>query len=101
LSPVIVDGNDVMTVREVALSAVAAIREGRGPAFIECKTVRWERHSAFSSGRYANPEEAQKWRTVDPIPRFAASLKAQGVTEERLARVRDQATAIIVAAAEF
>jgi len=46
----IVDGNDVVAVRAASEAAVAYAREGSGPAFIECKTVRWERHSAFSAG---------------------------------------------------
>jgi pyruvate dehydrogenase E1 component alpha subunit len=101
IEPAIVDGNDVMLVREAARKAVAAIRQGNGPAFIEYKTVRWERHSAFSSGKYANPEEALKWRRVDPIPRFAAELKSAGVSDEELQEQHRQAEAVVDCAVEF
>ncbi len=89
---IIVDGNDVIAVQEATAQGVSRARLGTGPTLIECKTVRWERHSAFSSGRYENPEEAMKWKTVDPIPRFKLVLLAEGATpaqishEETLAR---------------
>ena len=94
-----VDGNDVMAVRGAVQEAAGYSRSGRGPVLIECKTVRWERHSAFSSGKYANPEEAQRWRLVDPIPRFAKQLKESSV--EGLELEEAAATAIVDEAIEF
>src|SRR5213076_347934 len=41
-----VDGNDPRLVYHVMKEAVGRAREGGGPTFVECKTVRWERHSA-------------------------------------------------------
>jgi TPP-dependent pyruvate/acetoin dehydrogenase alpha subunit len=101
IEPSIVDGNDVIAVSNAAQSAVTALREGRGPAFIECKTVRWERHSAFSSGKYANPEEAQKWRRVDPIPIFAGQLIAAGASDAQLVPLREKAERVVNRAVEF
>lgn len=80
----IVDGNDLLAVREDSLRAVERARQGGGPTLIECKTTRWERHSAFSAGRYDNPEQAHKWKSVDPIPRYFAKLRQLGVSEEHL-----------------
>ena len=37
----IVDGNDVLAVREALTAAVERARAGEGPSFVECKTVRW------------------------------------------------------------
>jgi acetoin:2,6-dichlorophenolindophenol oxidoreductase subunit alpha len=87
---VIVDGNDVLAVRQATAEAIVRARHGHGPTLIECKTVRWERHSAFSSGKYDNPEEAQKWKTVDPIPRLRERLLAEGASPEQ---INDQETA--------
>src|ERR1700737_2116522 len=70
----IVDGNDVLAVYGVVSQAAERARGGDGPTLIECKTVRWERHSAFSAGRYDDPEERQRWRKTDPIPRFRERL---------------------------
>jgi pyruvate dehydrogenase E1 component alpha subunit len=68
---------------------------------IECKTVRWERHSAFSSGKYENPEEAQRWKKVDPLPRFANQLRGLGVSSEDLAAQEKAARTLIQEAVEF
>jgi len=98
---VVVDGNDVFAVHEAVLDAARGARAGSGPAFIECKTVRWERHSAFSSGKYANPEEAQRWRKVDPIPRFAGILAGRGVAAGALAAQEQAAAAVVQEAMDF
>lgn len=81
---VIVDGNDPLAVQRVTTEAVARARAGNGPTLIEAKTVRWERHSAFSAGKYDNPEEAQRWRKVDPIPKFREYLLEFGIRTEEL-----------------
>jgi acetoin:2,6-dichlorophenolindophenol oxidoreductase subunit alpha len=97
----IVDGNDVLAMREAVRAAASRARNGAGPTLIECKTVRWERHSAFSSGKYANPEEAQRWKKVDPIPRFAASLGETGVTAGELAAADESACRVVEDAVQF
>ena len=97
----IVDGNDVLAVRERTAEAVALARKGGGPTLIECKTVRWERHSGFSSGRYDNPEEARRWKQVDPIPRFREHLLSLGAQTEQLTLAEDDALLEINRAVEF
>jgi len=77
----IVDGNDVLAVRDAVTAAVGRAREGGGPSFVECKTVRWERHSAYSAGGTDHEEQRRRWQRVDPIPRFAAALEAWGVAD--------------------
>jgi pyruvate dehydrogenase E1 component alpha subunit len=97
----IVDGNDVIAVYREARSAVEHARDGKGPTLMECKTVRWERHSAFSAGRYEDPEERQRWRKVDPIPRFRSRLLETGVAESRLQTIEERARTVIGEAVEF
>ena len=78
----IVDGNDVLAVRDAVAVAVERARTAGGPTFVECKTVRWERHSAFSAGG-SDPVEARRlWQQVDPIPRFRNALLEWKVTTE-------------------
>lgn len=96
-----VDGNDPLAVLSAAARAAARARANRGPTLIECKTTRWERHSAFSAGRYENTEEAQKWKQVDPIPRFAALLLSSGVEPRDLACYENEARQAIDAAVQF
>jgi pyruvate dehydrogenase E1 component alpha subunit len=75
--------------------------QGEGPSLVECKTVRWERHSGFSSGRYDNPEEAQRWKKVDPIPRFRQFLLDRGASEFDLKAQEDTARRTIDQAVDF
>lgn len=91
LPGVTVDGNDPLEVWTAVSTAVTRARQGEGPTLVECKTTRWERHSAISAGKYDNEEEAMKWKRVDPIPRFAIVLRGMGVPEERLEQLRDAA----------
>jgi TPP-dependent pyruvate/acetoin dehydrogenase alpha subunit len=97
----IVDGNDVIAVYRETLSAVEHARSGKGPTLIECKSVRWERHSAFSAGRYEDPEERQRWQKVDPIPRFRRQLLEMGLVEKQLQAVEERAKTVIREAVEF
>lgn len=84
LPGIVVDGNDPLAVQRVTAEAVARARSGNGPTLIEAKTVRWERHSAFSSGKYDSPEEAQRWKKADPIPRFKDHLLDLGAHPDEL-----------------
>lgn len=97
----IVDGNDPEAVNEAIQAAVERARRGEGPTFVECKTVRWERHSGFSAGRYADPESAKRWRTADPIPRFAKRLEGLGASKEQLEACAERAKTIVQEAIEF
>lgn len=99
----IVDGNDVIAVRDAGLDAIARARSGGGPTFIECKTVRWERHSAFSAGGGDPGEQRRAWQRVDPIPRFQNALRAWGIADaalDAIDREAQQEAAAARAAAE-
>jgi acetoin:2,6-dichlorophenolindophenol oxidoreductase subunit alpha len=75
----VVDGNDVVAVRAAVAEAANHARSDLGPAFVECKTVRWERHSAFSAGG-TDPQAAREaWQRVDPLRRLQKELVAWGV----------------------
>lgn len=88
----IVDGNDVLAVREAVSEAVARARSGGGPTFVECKTLRWEHHSAFSTGGADADERRAKRESVDPIRRYRKSLLAWGVaTDDDLDRIEAEA----------
>jgi pyruvate dehydrogenase E1 component alpha subunit len=41
------DGTDVLDVYEKAGQALAHIRAGKGPAFVECRTKRWMKHQGI------------------------------------------------------
>jgi pyruvate dehydrogenase E1 component alpha subunit len=62
-----VDGMDVRKVYEATKKALAAIRAGEGPQFLEMITYRFEGHSMGDPLRYRTKEEVEKWRDDDPI----------------------------------
>ncbi len=62
-----VDGMDVMAVYEATSAALQAIREGKGPQFLEMLTYRFEGHSMGDPLRYRTKDEVEKWREDDPI----------------------------------
>jgi len=101
LPGVTVDGNDPLAVYEAMSRAVAHARRGDGPTLVECKTVRWERHSAISAGKYENEEEAMKWKKADPIPRFERVLREKGATDAQLRELQERAKRVNDEALDF
>ena len=70
----IVDGMDVLAVREAAGRAVTEAREGAGPVLLECKTYRFAGHSRGDVRGYRSREEEGAWKERDPIVRLRARL---------------------------
>jgi TPP-dependent pyruvate/acetoin dehydrogenase alpha subunit len=70
----IVDGMDVVAVREAARVAVAAARAGAGPTLLECKTYRFTGHSRSDARGYRTREEEARWAARDPLLVLGASL---------------------------
>lgn len=65
-----VDGMSVEAVREAAAACVAHARSGQGPAFLECRTYRFEGHHTIERRfrlSYRTPEEVEQWRARDPL----------------------------------
>jgi pyruvate dehydrogenase E1 component alpha subunit len=60
-----VDGNDIESAYEATREAVAYIRAGQGPYFVEYKTYRWQ---GVFHGEFRPPEEVRHWKEDrDPI----------------------------------
>ena len=76
---VIVDGNDVLAVREVVAQAVARARAGEGPTLVEAKTYRWRGHFVGDPAVYRSGEEVEAWKAFCPIKRFETHLLDQGL----------------------
>jgi pyruvate dehydrogenase E1 component alpha subunit len=73
-----VDGMNVVEVEAAARRAVAAIRAGEGPRFLECRTYRFRAHSMFDPQLYRQKEEVEDWMERDPISRFRDWAMAAG-----------------------
>ncbi len=71
---VFVDGNDVVSMREVAAEAVARARAGDGPTLIEADTYRHSGHSRSDPATYRPPGELDRWLARDPITLLAQAM---------------------------
>jgi len=80
---VVVDGNDVLAVREATIAAVERARRGEGPTLIEAKTYRRGPHATSDDpGRYRTLEEERRDAGEDPVDRYRASALERGVIDE-------------------
>jgi 2-oxoisovalerate dehydrogenase E1 component alpha subunit len=78
-----VDGNDVVAVLAATRAALARIREGGGPMFVEAVTYRMGPHTtADDPTRYRDAAELEVWRARDPIERVARHLRERGVLDD-------------------
>jgi len=81
----VVDGNDVLAVREAAAWAVERARRGEGPTLLENKTYRRRGHFEGDPQRYRDPSEVREWEEKnDPLTRYATILRAEEVLSAEL-----------------
>jgi TPP-dependent pyruvate/acetoin dehydrogenase alpha subunit len=88
-----VDGNDILAVVRVTRDALERARAGEGPTLVEALTYRMGAHSTSDDPtHYRSEEEVEAWRRKDPIRRFAAHLKKEGLlTDQAEAAVAEEA----------
>ena len=97
-----VDGMDVLAVREAAAQAVAEVRAGGGPQFIEFRTYRFRAHSMFDAELYRTKAEVEKWKERCPIRLFSERLRAEGMLDDAaLAAIEAQVADEIGAAVAY
>lgn len=80
---IVVDGNDVLAVREVAQEAIERARKGQGPTLIECKTYRHRGHFEGDPGLYKPKEEQEAWFEKDPVTRYEKHLTENGIMSQK------------------
>ena len=96
-----VDGMDLSEVASAAGEAVAGIRAGQGPAFLECVSARFGSHSTTARETRSQAELLDLRRSC-PIARYDASLRAAGLLDDaRLRAVQEEVAASIARAVEF
>ncbi|HET9856153.1 MAG TPA: thiamine pyrophosphate-dependent dehydrogenase E1 component subunit alpha [Methylomirabilota bacterium] len=107
----LVDGNDVFAVHEAAREAVAHLRRGDGPFFLECTTYRWREHVGplwdHDKG-YRTKAEVDSWVARCPIRRASERLVADGACTpaaitamERASQAEMDAAVVAARAASF
>src|SRR5436309_1728251 len=98
----IVNGDDVLEVREAVRHAVNRARRESLPIFIEAKTYRFRGHSVADPATYRSKEELRKWMERDPIRVLADRIQTLGIaTEEQLGALDDEVKAQVQDAVEF
>ena len=89
----IVNGMDVLAVRDAVTRATDLCRQGEGPVLIEASTYRYYGHSLSDPrNEYRTKEEEEAWKAVDPIESLGRQLIENKILdEEGLAEVRAKA----------
>lgn len=76
----VVNGMDVLAVRDAVRRAAQACRQGQGPYLLDVNTYRYYGHSLSDPrNEYRTREEEAAWKQVDPIETFAQALLAAKV----------------------
>lgn len=93
---VVVDGQDIVEVRDAVTEAVDRARAGGGPALLEMKTYRYSGHSRSDPATYRPEGELDVWLARDPIKILAECLRKTGQLDDGLAkRIEDETVAEI------
>jgi 2-oxoisovalerate dehydrogenase E1 component len=79
----VVNGMDVLAVRDAVRRAAALCRAGEGPVLVEASTYRYYGHSLSDPrNEYRTREEEAAWRDVDPIERLKQQLVEAAIADE-------------------
>ena len=98
----IVDGMDILAVREAATKAIDYCRSGKGPYILEMKTYRYRGHSMSDPAKYRTRDEVDKIRkTSDPIENIKSLLNKMGVEDKTLKDIDTDIKSVIAEAAKF
>jgi pyruvate dehydrogenase E1 component alpha subunit len=87
----IIDGNDVVVVKDVVAAAAERARAGDGPTVIEALTYRHFGHSRTDPGAYRPAAEVEDWLRRDPLELARARLQALGMPAESVAMADERA----------
>ncbi|WP_053852082.1 thiamine pyrophosphate-dependent dehydrogenase E1 component subunit alpha [Streptomyces sp. NRRL B-24085] len=96
----VVDGNDVVSVREAVARLAGRARAGDGPAVLEAETYRHFGHSRTDPATYRPAEEVERWLKHDPLDIARGRLVEAGVPEETVTAADERAQAVVQEAVE-
>ena len=98
----IVDGMDVIAVRDAALKAMDYCRSGKGPYILEMKTYRYRGHSMSDPAKYRTRDEVDEIRqNSDPIDNIKSILEKIGLKYDSLKVIDTEIKTIVANAATF
>ncbi len=97
-----VDGNDVRAVEAAGAAAVKAIKEGKGPHFIEAITYRFRPHSMFDAELYREKSEVEEAKKRDPINLHIDFMKEKGMFDEaRYQEIENEVNVVVQHSVDF
>jgi len=96
----VIDGNDVVVVRDAMARAVTRARDGGGPTVLEARTYRHFGHSRTDPAKYRPEDEVREWLARDPLLVARAQLADQGVGEDEVAKADERAERVVADAIE-
>jgi pyruvate dehydrogenase E1 component subunit alpha len=98
----IINGDDVLEVREAVRRAAKRARAESLPILVEAKTYRFRGHSMSDPAKYRTKEEVEEWMKRDPIRILAQRIYELGVANEaQLRAIDDEAKQEVVEAVKF
>jgi pyruvate dehydrogenase E1 component alpha subunit len=100
----VVDGQDVIAVREATMRAVTRARTENTPTLIEMRTYRFMGHSMSDavSGTYRSKEELDEYMKRDPITVLRAQMEQRGEwSDEKMSAIDEEVRAIVEDAWNF
>ena len=78
----IVDGMDVIAVKETTKEVIDKVRKGNGPALIEATTFRFQGHSMADPAKYRESSEVDEWRKKDPLESFPEYIISKNIASK-------------------
>lgn len=98
----IVNGDDVLEVREVVRRAAKRAREESLPILVEAKTYRFRGHSMSDPAKYRTKEEVNEWKQRDPIFLLEQRIYDLGIANKvQLKAIDDEAKQEVADAVTF
>ena len=98
----IVNGDDVLEVREVVRRAAKRAREESLPILVEAKTYRFRGHSMSDPAKYRTKEEVNEWKQRDPIFLLEQRVYDLGIANKaQLKAIDDEAKQEVAEAVTF
>ena len=78
----LVDGMDVLAVKETTKEVVDKVRNGDGPALIEATTFRFQGHSMADPAKYRESSEVDEWKKKDPVESFPNYILSKNIASQ-------------------
>jgi pyruvate dehydrogenase E1 component alpha subunit len=94
----VIDGNDVVLVKDAVRRAAERARSGGGPTVLEAMTYRHFGHSRTDPAAYRPAGELEQWLARDPLELARARLEAAGMPAEAVTAAGQRAERAVAAA---